>query len=119
MQKGSSLDVRKVARERRKIRTDPKIFLGNIASLIRDFYRIMKDFHIIKERIFSQEKERLNNLIRQPENFPQRGKSPYSSARSPLQGTTPARLRMASVLDCSTVRVSGFNKFCQEGGHED
>jgi hypothetical protein len=51
MQKGSSVDVRKVARERRKIRTNPKIFLGNIASLIHDF------FHIIKYGFFSQEKE--------------------------------------------------------------
>jgi hypothetical protein len=28
--------------------------------------------------------------------FPQRGKSTYSSARSPLRGTMLARLRMAS-----------------------
>jgi len=41
----------KVARERRKIRTNPKIFLGNIASLIHDF------IHIIKDGFFSQEKE--------------------------------------------------------------
>jgi hypothetical protein len=33
-------------------------------------------------------------LIRQPGDFPQRGKSPYSSARSPLRGTVPARLPM-------------------------
>jgi len=51
MQKGSSVDVRKVARERKKIRTNPKIFLGNIASLIHDF------IHSIKVGFFSQEKE--------------------------------------------------------------
>jgi hypothetical protein len=37
-----------------------------------------------------------DKLIRQPANFPQRGKFAYSSARSPLRGTMPARLRMAS-----------------------
>jgi hypothetical protein len=35
-------------------------------------------------------------LKRQAGDFPQRGKSPYSSARSPLRGTVPARLRMPS-----------------------
>jgi hypothetical protein len=51
LHKGSSEDVRKVARESKQIRTDPKVILGNIASLIRDF------FHNIKDGFFSQEKE--------------------------------------------------------------
>jgi hypothetical protein len=41
-------------------------------------------------------------LKRQPGDFPQRGKSPYSSALSPLRGTMPARLRMASLSVCPT-----------------
>jgi hypothetical protein len=41
-------------------------------------------------------KQQSGKLIRQPADFPQRGKSAYSSARSPLRGTVPARLRMAS-----------------------
>jgi hypothetical protein len=41
-------------------------------------------------------------LIRQPADFPQRGKSAYSSARSPLRGTMPARLRMAFSSACLT-----------------
>jgi len=41
-------------------------------------------------------KKQSGKLIRQPVYFPQRGKSTYSSARSPLRGTIPARLRMAS-----------------------
>jgi hypothetical protein len=36
-------------------------------------------------------------LKRQPGDFPQRGILPYSSARSPLRGTMPARLRTASL----------------------
>jgi hypothetical protein len=36
-------------------------------------------------------------LKRQPGDFPQRGNSPNSSARSPLRGTMPARLRTASL----------------------
>jgi len=42
-------------------------------------------------------KKQSGKLIRQPVYFPQRGKSTYSSARSPLRGTMPARLRMASL----------------------
>jgi hypothetical protein len=42
-------------------------------------------------------KKQSGKLKRQPGDFPQRGKSPYSSARSPLRGTMPARLRMASL----------------------
>jgi len=41
-------------------------------------------------------KKQSGKLIRQPVYFPQRGKSTYCSARSPLWGTKPARLRMAS-----------------------
>jgi len=63
-QNGSSEEVRKVARQRRKISTDPKIFLGNMASLIRDFYHVMKDFHNIKEKLFSQEKEQRGVIMR-------------------------------------------------------
>ena len=47
-------------------------------------------------------KKQSGKLIRQPVYFPQRGKSTYSSARSPLRGTMPARLRMASYPDCLT-----------------
>jgi hypothetical protein len=42
-------------------------------------------------------KQQSGKLKRQPGDFPQQGKSPYSSARSPLRGTTPACLRMASL----------------------
>ena len=41
-------------------------------------------------------KRQSGKLIRQPVYFHQRGKYTYSSARSPLRGTMPARLRMAS-----------------------
>jgi len=47
-------------------------------------------------------KRQSGKLIRQPVHFHQRGKSTYSSARSPLRGTMPARLRMASKPDCLT-----------------
>jgi hypothetical protein len=43
-------------------------------------------------------------LIRQPVYFPQREKSTYSSARSPLRGTMPARLRMTSSPGCLTFK---------------
>jgi hypothetical protein len=42
-------------------------------------------------------KQQSGKLKRQPGDFPQRGKSPNSSARSPLRGTMPARLRTASL----------------------
>jgi hypothetical protein len=64
LQKGSSEDERKVAKEKREISTIPKIFLGNIASLIRNF------FHIIKDEAFSQDKEEPIKLIGQPADFP-------------------------------------------------
>jgi hypothetical protein len=44
----------------------------------------------------SVNKKQSNKLVHQPVDFPQQGKSTYSSARSPLRGTVPARLRMAS-----------------------
>ena len=47
-------------------------------------------------------KKQSGKLIRQPVYFPQRGKSTYSSAHSPLRGTMPARLRMTSSPDCLT-----------------
>jgi hypothetical protein len=46
--------------------------------------------------LISMTKKKSGKLIRQPVDFPQRGKSTYSSARSPLRGTMLARLRMAS-----------------------
>jgi hypothetical protein len=45
----------------------------------------------------TMKKKQSGKLKRQPGDFPQTGKSPYSSARSPLQGILPARLRMASI----------------------
>ena len=41
-------------------------------------------------------KKQSGKMKRQPGNFPQREKLPYSSARSPLRGTVPARLWMTS-----------------------
>jgi hypothetical protein len=56
LQKGSSEDMRKEARKRIEIRTGPTIFLGTSASLIHDF------FHVIKDGIFSQEKALFKRL---------------------------------------------------------
>jgi len=47
-----------MAKERSEIRTDPKIFLGKIASSLHDFS------HIIKDRIFSQDKDMSGGFIR-------------------------------------------------------
>jgi hypothetical protein len=89
-----------VTRERNKITIDPKIFLGNIASLYRDFS------HSIKDVFFSQAKGQLNYLIAGTANFPQREKSPYSSDHSPYLPVKlafmPARFRMTSVSIHST-----------------
>jgi len=38
----------------------------------------------------------ISRMVLQPADFSQRVKSAYSSARSPLRGTMPARLRMTS-----------------------
>jgi len=46
--------------------------------------------------LISVTKKKSGKLVRQPVDFPRRGKSTYSSARSPLRGTMPARLQMAS-----------------------
>jgi len=35
-----------------------------MASLIRDFYRVMRDFHIIKVKRISQEKEKRGVIMR-------------------------------------------------------
>jgi len=59
-------------------------------------YEERSDVVISEGSIFiSVIKKQSDKLIHQPMHFPQRGKSTYSSARSPLRGTMPARLRMA------------------------
>lgn len=47
--------MRKLAKKRSDTRTDPGIFLINLASFTHDFYREMKDIHNIKVELFSQE----------------------------------------------------------------
>jgi hypothetical protein len=54
----------------------------------------------------NRDKKHSGKLKRQAGDFPQRGKSPYSSARSPLRGTVPARLRMPSSSACLAALVS-------------
>ena len=58
-------------------------------------------------------KKQSGKLIHQPVYFHQRGKSTYSSACSPLRGTMPARLRMASKPDRLTSKeiVTEIGKF--------
>jgi hypothetical protein len=58
-------------------------------------------------------------LKRQPGDFPQREKSPYSSARSPLRGTIPARLRMASSpVDPTDPEKNGLEALRQYKKHD-
>ena len=51
-------------------------------------------------------KKQSGKLIRQPEDFPQRGKSAYFSALSSPRGTMPVRLRMPSSSAYLTVLSS-------------
>ncbi len=71
-----------------------KIWKYTFAILL--YFRLFVKKLITMGSIFiSVIKKQSGKLIRQPVYFPQRGKSTYSSARSPLRGTMPARLRMA------------------------
>ena len=83
-----------------------------LSFLANDIIYRIKPFNIFMESkkkvngvvsiLIFVKKKQSGKLIRQPVYFPQRGKSTYSSARSPLLGTMPARLRMASYSDCLT-----------------
>jgi hypothetical protein len=55
--------------------------------------------------IQSVSKKRSGKQKRQAGDLPQREKSPYSSARSPLRGTMPARFRMPSSSTCLTFTI--------------
>ncbi len=52
--------------------------------------------HVRGKILISMTKKQSCTLILQAMYFPQRGRFTYSSARSPLRGTMPARLRMPS-----------------------
>ena len=58
--------------------------------------------YAIPRPFFSAIPKQSDELLLQPDDFPQRVKSSYSSVRSPLRGTMPAHFRMTSA---STTRL--------------